>query len=563
MAPKANNVVTDAVAQEVGNKALERKSRRFSLIWVMPLLALFLSGWLIWNNTLNNGPVIQVTTKSAAGIEEGKTLVKTRSVTVGVVTDVMLAPDYENAILTIQMDKNTDDLLRADTNFWIVKPRIESAGVSGLDTLLSGSYIQLSIGKSSSYATEFTALDEPPVRYNNERGLIVSLISNDPLKLGNGDVVSFRGFNVGAVTETRLDMEKQLIHYQVFIREPYNHLVKPNTKFWISSGLEFNLKATGLELRTESLDNILVGGISFDNFIDDNTSDGDSPVAENTTFTLYSKREEARVASLEGALLYVVMLEDNLHNIAPGSVVTYRGVKVGEVVNAPWFKEPSQVFTSKSLPVLIAVDSTRNNQKEIKGILREMLVSSSLCAFVGSSNLILGSDRIELLNDPDNKCKTSRPVFNIKGTSVKDGLLTFRDYPVIPLISTQSLSAQMDEFMAKMNKFDVEGLSDELKASLKAFSGAMEAFTRSNDAVARTKVISKLADAFENFNKTVKGYGPDTELYRSIDQNLKNIEHLLKDLAPAITEVGQSPRSILFGSPADPVPRAAPKNIKE
>ena len=197
----AKPIVKNAVAQEdPENSAVERKAGRFSLIWVVPLLALLLTGILIWNNTLNNGPEIKITTVSADGIEEGKTLVKTRSVTVGVVTDVVLAPDYRNTILTVQMDKNTEDFLRKDTKFWVVKPRIENAGISGLDTLLSGSYIQLSIGSSDEFATEFTALNEPPVRLNDEEVVIISLYTDESRKRGTGDIVSFRGFAVRAST---------------------------------------------------------------------------------------------------------------------------------------------------------------------------------------------------------------------------------------------------------------------------------------------------------------------------------------------------------------------------
>lgn len=557
MAVPQKNIVTNAVAQEVasGTTAQERKPNKFSLIWVVPLIALLLTGLLIWNSTFNNGPVIYITLPSAEGIEEGKTLIKTRSVTVGVVNDVVISPDYRNIVLTVQMDKNTDDLLRADTRFWVVKPRIESAGISGLDTLLSGSYIQLSMGSSDAYATDFVALDAPPVRQENEEGLMISLYANDSRKLNNGDIVSFRGFNVGAITDTRLDIENQQIHYRAFIREPYDKLVNLNTKFWISSGFEFDVTTSGASLRTESLDNLVVGGITFDNFIDNSEIKGTVP--DNTTFRLFTRRDDARLSALEGSLLYVVMLEDSIHNIRPGSIVVYRGVKVGEVVKAPWFDDGSDVFASKALPVLIAIDSNKVNKDEISEILDSYLKSSSLCARVGSANMILNNNQIDLTVDPKIKCTASRDIFRIKGTKTVNGLLTYHSYNVIPLIPMQSLSAQFDAFMAKMNEFDIAGLSSELQNSLRAFSSAMNSFTSSNDSVQRTQVISKLAAAFDNFNKSVQGYGPDTALYKSLHQNLKNIEQILQDLAPTISEVGQSPKALIFGSQEDPIPRVS------
>lgn len=409
------------------------------------------------------------------------------------------------------------------------------------------------MGSSDAYASDFVALDAPPVRQDNEEGLMISLYANDSRKLNNGDIVSFRGFNVGAITDTRLDIANQQIHYRAFIREPYDKLVNLNTKFWISSGFEFDVTTSGASLRTESLDNLVVGGITFDNFIDNSEIKGTVP--DNTNFKLFTRRDEARVSALEGSLLYVVMLEDSIHNIRPGSIVVYRGVKVGEVVKAPWFDDGAEVFSSKALPVLIAIDSNKSNKDEISEILDGYLKSSSLCARVGSANMVLNNNQIDLTVDPKSKCTASRDIFRIKGTKTKNGLLTYHSYNVIPLIPMQSLSAQFDAFMAKMNEFDVAGLSTELQNSLKAFSAAMNSFTSSNDAVQRTQVISKLASAFDNFNKSVQGYGPETALYKSLHQNLKNIEQILQDLAPAMSEVGQSPKALIFGSPEDPIPR--------
>ncbi|MDT3663019.1 MAG: MlaD family protein [Anaerobiospirillum sp.] len=540
------------------------KAGRFSLIWVVPLIALIIAGSLLWNSKLNNGPTITITTNSAQGIEEGKTLVKMRSVNVGIVKDVMVSPDYQHIELTVQMDKGTDDLLRSDTQFWVVKPRIENTGVSGLDTLLSGSYIELNMGAKSSYAKEFVALDEPPVRHSGERGLMLKLISSDSRKLGNGDVVTFRGFEVGAITETYLDVESQLIEYGVFIREPYAQLVTPNTAFWISSGVELNVSTSGLSFYSESLDNLIVGGVSFDNFIPANAEVPVQEVADGATYTLYPKREEARLASLEGSLLYVVMLEDSIYALTPGAAVMFRGVKVGEVVKVPWFEDQSEVFTSHVLPVLIAIDRTTENQELIESSLNTMLKEQGLCAQVGSANMIFSNNMIELKHDPNHKCALRADVIAQSSSSLgADGVMAYRNYNVIPLIPMQSLSTQIDAFIAKLNELDLAGLSTDLQESLRAITAAMNAFTVTNNMMDRTQVIAKLAEAFDNFNDTVKGYGPSTPLYEGILQNLKNIEQLLQDIAPAASEVGQDPTSLIFGAGADPIPQAPRPNRQE
>lgn len=559
MAPFQKNINKNAVADEVAEPtaALERKSRGFSLVWVVPIIALILTGLMIWNLTINTGPEITIKTSTAEGIEAGKTLVKARSVTVGTVTHVTLAPDYKSTILTVQMAKNTDELLRSDTKFWVVKPRIENTGISGLDTLLSGSYIQLNIGNDPTYARDFVALDEPPIRLGSEEGIMVSLYSDTARKLSTGDMVSFRGFEVGTIAESKLDINTEVVHYKAFIREPYSKLINPNTKFWISAGFELNFDANGASFRTEPLDNLIVGGISFDNFTH---NDKKAPYNPDQEYRLYDKRDLAETASLENALLYTVMLEGNVLSIAPGSAVTFKGVKIGEVVAAPWLLNKEDIFTSTLIPVLIAVDTNGMDYEKIKGILDGYLKNSTLCASVGSANLLMSNNQIDLINDPKNKCSTKRDIFKEIGAVENNGLISYRDRTIIPVLPAQSLSSQLDAFMAKLNTFDVAGLSKELQNSMRAFASAMDSFTQSNYDVHNSKVIDKLARAFDNFNESVKGYGPNTPLYKSINENLKNIEQILQDLSPVASEVGQNPTSIIFGTQPDPIPKKRNKH---
>lgn len=558
MAPTQKNINKNAVAEEVAEPttAMERKSRGFSLVWVVPIIALILTGLMIWNLTINTGPEITIQTSTAEGIEAGKTLVKARSVTVGTVTHVALSPDYNSTILTVQMAKHTEELLRSDTKFWVVKPRIENTGISGLDTLLSGSYIQLMIGKKDDFANDFKALDEPPLRLGDGDGIMVSLYSDTARKLSTGDAVTFRGFDVGTIAESQLDVKTQIVHYKVFIREPYAALVNPSTKFWVSAGFEFNFDANGATFRTEPLDNLIVGGISFDNFFKDQHQ---RPFDPDQEYRLYEKSDDARTASLESGLLYTVMLEGNVLSIAPGSAVTYKGVKIGEVVAAPWLLNKIDLFKQNMIPVLIAIDTSDIDEKEITDILNGYLKTSTLCASVGSANLLMSNNQIDLVHDPKNKCSTTRDIFKEMGATMQDGLLSYHGHNVIPVLPAESLSSQLDAFMAKLNTFDVAGLSNELQNSMRAFAGAMDSFTQSNHDVHNSKVIEKLARAFDNFNESVKGYGPNTPIYKSINENLKNIEQILQDISPVASEIGQNPSSIIFGGQDDPVPKKSKK----
>lgn len=538
--------------------AIERKSRRrISIIWVIPFIALILTGMLIWKNSLDHGPEITLKIVAADGIEAGKTLLKFRSVKIGRVTNVELSPDYSQTILTIQMEKNTENMLHADSKFWVVKPRIEHTGVSGLDTLLSGAYIEMSLGHSEQLSNTFTALDHPPVNHADEKGRNFRLYSSSSKRLSEGEAITFRGFDVGNITEVVFDIEKRQILYTLFIREPYAQLVDHNTKFWISSGIDVSFNASGLSVNTESFDSIVTGGISFDQFHPQHKDN--KPITEDTLFELYSKREEARIAALSEGLLYVIMLDQSLGQLTPGSIVSFNGVKVGEVIKAPWFDHLTSVFASRTLPVLFAIDTSELDREEAKTLIDSYLESHRLCAHISSSNIILGQNQIELSIDAKGECKLKPEFTKLASTKFEGNILTYRGEKVVPLMKGSSLNEQLDALMSNLNNFDVAGFSTELQNSLRAFTLAMEAFTKSNTALEQTQAINKMAVAFENFNKTVKSYSNDTELYSSLNQSMQTIERLLKDISPAIKEMGQNPSSILFGGADDPLPRSGNK----
>lgn len=535
-------------------KAVERKSKkRLSIVWVIPLIALLLTITLVWKNTFDHGPVITLNIVAADGIEAGKTLVKFRSVKVGMVKKVELAPDFTKTILTIQMEKNTENMLREDSTFWIVKPRIEHTGISGLDTLLSGAYIQMSIGSSAQSANSFTALDKPPVHMQDEKGMNFKLYSSSSKRLSVGEAVTFRGFDVGAITDASFDMDKKQILYKIFVREPYAHLINNSTKFWISSGVDVSISTSGLSVNTESLDSIISGGLSFDQFMPD--VDDVVPAKENDVFELYTKRDEARIAALSEGLQYVIMIDQSLGQLAPGAEVSFNGVKVGEVVKAPWLDDFTSVFATRTLPVLFAINTYDLDRHEAEHLIDSYLDSNRLCAQIESSNLLLGQNKIDLKIDPTGTCQIKPEFAQMHSTKYEGTVLTYRGQKVVPLMTGKSLNDQLAAFMDKLNSFDVAGFSDELQNSLRSFTEAMNAFTNSNATLDQTQALKKMADAFENFNKMVKSYGSDTELYKSLNQSLQTIERMLKELSPAVKEMGQNPSSILFGGADDPLPR--------
>ena len=140
-----------------------RKAQRWNIVWVVPLVALLLGGWLLYRNFAAQGPVAKVRFETADGISAGKTEVRCRSVRVGVVRDVKLADDLKSVSVYLELDDAYRDLLRRGSRFWVVKPRITASELSGVGTLITGAYIELDPGpENAPRETRFTGDENPP-----------------------------------------------------------------------------------------------------------------------------------------------------------------------------------------------------------------------------------------------------------------------------------------------------------------------------------------------------------------------------------------------------------------
>ena len=167
-----------------------RKTNVFtSVVWLIPLIALIAGGWLLMQNIRNTGPEITLLMDSADGIEVNNTVIKVLSVDVGRVTRIKLREDQTGVEVSARLNADAKDLMRKDTQFWVVKPRIDQSGVTGLNTLVSGSYIAFTPGKSEESEDTFTVLDMPPIAAIGQSGLRLKLSGRNNKMLSVGSPV--------------------------------------------------------------------------------------------------------------------------------------------------------------------------------------------------------------------------------------------------------------------------------------------------------------------------------------------------------------------------------------
>nr|WP_263459123.1 MlaD family protein [Bathymodiolus platifrons methanotrophic gill symbiont] len=79
-----------------------------------------------------------------------------------------------------------------------------------------------------------------------------------------GNTVSYRQIIVGEVGGFQLANNSQYVLIDVYIADKYASLVKSNSKFWHASGVQIDFGIlSGAEFHTESVENIVLGGIAF------------------------------------------------------------------------------------------------------------------------------------------------------------------------------------------------------------------------------------------------------------------------------------------------------------
>ena len=315
------------------------------LVWLVPIVAAVIGISLLIRNWENAGPRITIGFLSGEGLQVGKTLVKYRDVTVGSVSAVVLSADHQTDVVSANLSKDAASLLGADTQFWIVRPRIGVGSVSGLDTLLSGVYIGMKTGTAAIRKRQFVGLENPPALSHGPHGRELQLHAARAGSLAIGAPVYFRQFQVGRVIDENL-LSDGSTRVTVFVEAPYDNFVKSVTRFWNASGIDVRLGADGLNVQTESLAAVLAGGLAFD--------DGPTetvPVAAGMPgeFTLYQNETEA-MAPPDGDPHYVRMrFAQALRGLEVGAPVEFVGVDIGSVVSVDLGYERQD----KSFPVIV------------------------------------------------------------------------------------------------------------------------------------------------------------------------------------------------------------------
>jgi len=312
-------------------RAEQRRRGWFSWVWAVPVAAAAVVLWLAWRALVERGPEITISFKVADGLQPGQTRVQHRNVDLGTVDSLELTPDMSRVIVHARMKREAKDYLTDRTRFAVIAPRVGFGGISGLQTLVSGSYIEMYPDKGGKPARKFIGLDEPPALAPDTPGRTFVLEAADLGSLSRGSPISYRGLSVGEVEAYTLSPDKQGLRVTAFVRAPYDTLVHPETRFWNAGGVDLTIGTQGIRFRADSWQQLLAGGIAFDT---PQEVLRQAPSTANAAFHLYDNRRAAVRAPLGDELYYLAEFPGNQRGVGAGTAVELEGNEVGEVEEA-------------------------------------------------------------------------------------------------------------------------------------------------------------------------------------------------------------------------------------
>lgn len=521
---------------------------RFSPVWIIPLVALGLGLWLVYRYYSARGPQITVTFETAEGILAGKTPVLCRSVNVGTVAAVRLADDLKHVNITLDMSRDATRLLLDDAHLYVVRARFSSAGVSGLNTIVSGNYLELLPGTKGAPRRNFVGLENPPVTPPGVPGLRFRLVADQAGGLGPGASIVYKGLSVGKIETRTFRPESGEVEFAAFVEADYARLVDERTRFYNYGGIDLKVGAEGVRLRSGTLESLLAGGVTFtDPAIGRARA---KPIRDGSTFTLFGSYDDATKTEIQPTVPYLLLFSGSVRGLNQDAPVEFRGIRIGTVQGVSFKYLPDD--PEHRVPVLIKIDPSviadlpEGGDPAATQALMVRSVEKGLRASLKTGSYLTG----QLFVDLDFQ-KDPPPA----------GIVQLGGYDTLPTVSgglselTDKVAALLDKFRALPLEQTVENANGAL-ASVKDAAGNLNTFLASRETQA---LPGELRKNLTQLQKTLSGYNDQSTFYGDLSGTLRQLTETLRSLRELTGTLERSPNSIIFGKPGGV---AAPKGTR-
>ncbi|HZE43185.1 MAG TPA: MlaD family protein [Steroidobacteraceae bacterium] len=513
---------------------------RLQLVWILPAVVVLAGAFVVIREKLQQGTSIEIRFANAEGLETNKTKIRYKDVEIGEVAAIRVSDDRKEVVVTADIHRNASSYLVDDTRFWVVRPRVSGAGVSGLATLVSGAYISVDVGHSAVSRDHFVGVEIPPIVTADLPGREFILHADDLGSLDIGSAVFYRHITAGQVVGYALDPGGTGVTIKVFINPPFDAYVTGATRFWQASGIDMSVNADGVKLRTESIASILEGGVAFGT----QPSATPAPVAVDTAFRLYEDQDRAMRPTETEIRAFVMYFGGTLRGLSAGAPVDLHGITVGEVKSVDVEYDPRA--GSLAFPVVVDLYPQRlRGRMQHAGeassrILIDSLVAHGLRAELKTGNLLTGQKFVAL---------------DMYRDAPKDRVGWMQQPAIFPTISggLEDIQDSVGVIAKKLSKVPFDQLSARLMnamASLDQTLKSADHLLQNVDGNLAPQVQSTLAEAQAALKNAKELLGQDAPLENDLGSTLLQVSRAAKSISALVDYLERHPESLLRGKPA-------------
>jgi len=529
---------SDSIDLEELPEVTVQKKRGLSIVWIIPVVAAIIGGWLIYKTISEKGPTVTMTFEDGSGLEAGKTKIKYKSIDIGTVKSVHISLDLSRVVVTAEFNKMAEPHLTENTRFWVVRPRIGLGGISGLETLVSGAFIAMDPRPGASAQT-FTGLEKPPGVTREDEGAQFRLWAENLGSSSPGAPIFFHDIQVGRVLDYELEKDGGAVLIDIFIQAPHHLRVRDTSRFWQLSGFEISLGAEGLDVKMESLNSLLTGGIAFDTPA--TVGGSEEPSQPGTEFKLFKNFASIQEEKYVLTRPFLINFDGSVRGLSVGAPVEFRGIKVGIVSDIAVHLNPDTLEIK--IPVLIDIQPERITtpqvimskvEKEKYAVMKHM-VKRGLRAQLETGSLLTGQLFVGL---------------DFHQNLPQQELIMTGKYPEIPAVpaAMDQLRRTVTDVMAEIRRLPLDKIA---KGILETVEGANH-LVNSPDT---QKAVHNLNVALGNVENLTEGLDQKVDtLATSLDQTLVTVRKTLQVAEPnspaavnmnsALKELAAAARSI-------------------
>jgi paraquat-inducible protein B len=532
--------------------AVPARSRwsRLQLIWILPVVVVLAGAFVVVHELLAQGTTIEIRFHSAEDLEANKTKIRYKDVEIGEVRDIHVSDDRKDVVVSAAIHRDASEYLVQDTRFWVVRPRVSAAGITGLGTLVSGAFISVDVGQSKARSKHFVGMETPPIVTSDLPGREFVLNTDDLGSLSIGSLVFYRHIVAGQVVAYALNPGGNGVTLKVFINSPFDSYVSGATRFWQASGIDMSINSDGVKLRTESLTSILQGGVAFQALPGAATT----AVPVDTAFTLYPDADRAMRPIDTEVRTFVMYFKGSLRGLSAGAPVELHGIAVGEVRSVDVDYDPQAgalrfPVVADFYPQRIRGHKGRSTARaaakggsETSGrALVDSLVAHGLRAELKTGNLLTGQQYVDLDMHAD----------------VPAEKVGWSEQPaVFPTVSNglDEIQDSIASIARKLSKVPFDEISHRLLSTMASLEQTMKStdqLVRHVDGSVAPQFEATLAEAQAAMKNAKDLLAQDAPLQSDLSASLLQLSRAAKAVTALVDYLQRHPESLLRGKPGD------------